>query len=42
MKMGIDYIQKYIGAKQTAKFYFFTDGAASYPTEHMTQIESIL
>jgi len=39
MKMGIDYIQKYIASKQTAKFYFFTDGGAVYPTQHMTQIE---
>jgi hypothetical protein len=31
MKMGIDYIQKYIASKQTAKFYFFTDGGAAYP-----------
>jgi len=37
--MGINSIQKYIASKQTAKFYFFTDGDAPYPNKEMSEIE---
>ena len=33
--MGMQKIDEYIANKEFAKFYFFTDGGASYPSAEM-------